>query len=56
MNMLQAKGNWNVMKGKFKQKLARLTQDERQFTLGKEEELVGRIQKKTGEAMEKITA
>ena len=31
-----------------------LTDDDLQFVIGKEEELIGRIQKRTGEAREKI--
>ena len=56
MNTLQLKGNWNVAKGKLKQKWAKLTDDDLQFVEGKEEELIGRIQKRTGvtrEAVEK---
>jgi len=36
--------------GKLKQKIAQLTDDDIQFTKGKQEELVGRIQKRSGEA------
>ena len=56
MNTLELKGNWNVAKGKLKQKWAKLTDDDLQFVEGKEEELIGRIQKRTGvtrEAVEK---
>jgi uncharacterized protein YjbJ (UPF0337 family) len=54
MSTLTAKGNWNIAKGKLKQKFAQLTDDELQFTEGKEDELIGRIQKRTGQAREKI--
>jgi len=50
MNLLQARGNWNIVMGKLKQKIAQLTDDDIQFTKGKQEELVGRIQKRSGEA------
>ena len=45
MSTLVAKGNWNIAKGRMKQALARLTHDSLQFTEGKVDELVGRIQK-----------
>jgi len=48
MNTLQFKGNWNVAKGKLKQKWAKLTDDDLQYVEGKEDELIGRIQKRTG--------
>ena len=46
MTTLAAKGNWNIAKGRLKQILARLTQDNLQFLDGKVDELVGRIQKR----------
>ncbi len=49
MNTLEIKGDWNIAKGKLKQKWAKLTDDDLQFVQGKQEELVGRIQKRTGE-------
>ena len=54
MSSLTAKGNWNIAKGKLKQKFAQLTDDDLQFADGKEDELIGRIQKRTGQAREKI--
>lgn len=54
MNKLQIKGNWNIMKGKLTQKWANLTDDDLQFAEGKEEELIGRIQKRTGETREAV--
>ena len=54
MSALIAKGNWNIAKGKLKQKLAQLADDDLQFIEGKEDELIGRIQKRTGQAREKI--
>ncbi len=52
MNKLQIKGDWNIAKGKMKQKWAKLTDDDLQFADGQEDELIGRIQKRTGEARE----
>jgi uncharacterized protein YjbJ (UPF0337 family) len=54
MNKLQIKGDWNIAKGKIKQKWASLTDDDLQFIAGKEDELIGRIQKRTGAARENI--
>jgi len=54
MSTLIVKGNWNIAKGRLKQKFAQLTDDDLQFIEGKEDELIGRIQKRTGQAKEKI--
>ena len=54
MNTLEIKGNWNIAKGKLKQKYAKLTDDDLRFSDGKQDELVGRIQKRTGETKEAI--
>jgi uncharacterized protein YjbJ (UPF0337 family) len=54
MNTLTIKGNWNETKGKLKQKYADLTDDDLLFEEGKEEELLGRLQKKTGQTKEAI--
>jgi len=50
MSTLEMKGNWNIAKGKLKQKFAELTDDDLQYVEGKEDELIGRIQKRTGQA------
>ncbi len=54
INTLEIKGDWNIAKGKLKQKWAKLTDDDLQYVEGKQEELVGRIQKRTGEAREAV--
>lgn len=41
-------GNWNVIKGKLKQMYGDLTDDDLIYVEGKEDELIGRIEKKTG--------
>jgi len=51
---LSIKGNWNIIKGKLKQKYAQLTDDDLQFMEGKEDELIGRIQKRTGLGKDEI--
>ncbi len=54
MNKLEIKGTWNETKGKLKQKYADLTDDDLLFEEGKEDELLGRLQKKTGQTKEAI--
>lgn len=54
MSTLEIKGDWNIIKGKLKQKWAKLTDDDLQYVEGKAEELFGRIQKSTGETREAI--
>jgi len=56
MNTLEIKGDWHITKGKLQQKWAKLTNDDLQFVEGKNEELLGRIQKRTGETREAIEA
>ncbi|OFY84559.1 MAG: general stress protein CsbD [Bacteroidetes bacterium RIFCSPLOWO2_12_FULL_35_15] len=52
---LRIKGNWNVLKGKLKQKYAKLTDDDLLYTIGKEDELLGRLEKKLGKTKEEIS-
>ena len=54
MNTQQMKGNWNMVKGKLKQRWAGLTDNDLQYVEGKEQELMGRIQKRTGETREVV--
>lgn len=54
MDKLNIKGNWNEVAGKLKQKWANLTDDDLLFKEGKEEELLGRLQKKLGKTKEEI--
>ena len=51
---LKFKGNWNEMKGKIKQQYANLTDDDLLYEEGKEDELLGRMQKKTGKSKEEL--
>jgi uncharacterized protein YjbJ (UPF0337 family) len=44
MNTLEIKGDWNITKGKLKQKWAKLTDNDLRYTEGQQEELVGRLQ------------
>jgi len=54
MNKLQIKGDWNIAKGKLKQRWAKLTDNDLTYQHGMEDELVGRIQERTGETRENI--
>ena len=51
---LKMKGTWNETKGKIKQKYASLTDDDLKYEEGKEDELYGRLQKKTGKTKEEL--
>ena len=48
MNKLRFKGSWNETKGKVKQQYGNLTDDDLVFAEGKDDELLGRLQKKLG--------
>jgi uncharacterized protein YjbJ (UPF0337 family) len=54
MTTLEIKGDWNITKGKLKQKWAKLTDNDLHYVEGQQEELVGRIQKLTGETREAV--
>lgn len=54
MTTLKMKGTWNETKGKLKQRYAQLTDNDLLFEEGKEDELLGRLQKRTGETKERI--
>ena len=51
---LQMKGNWNEIKGKLKQKYGQLTDDDLTFAEGKDEELLGRLQKRLGRTKDEL--
>lgn len=48
------KGNWNLVKGKLKQEYGELTDDDLKLVEGQEDEIIGRIQKKTGKTKEEV--
>jgi uncharacterized protein YjbJ (UPF0337 family) len=54
MNKFTVKGTWNEVKGKLKQKYAELTDDDLTYAEGKEDELLGRLQKRTGRTQEEL--
>ena len=54
MTTLQMKGTWNEVKGKLKQKYGQLTDDDLAFEEGKEDALLGRLQKRLGKSKEDV--
>jgi len=54
MNTLELKGDWNITKGKLKQQWAKLTDDDLDMADGMTDEMIGRIQKRTGESREAV--
>jgi uncharacterized protein YjbJ (UPF0337 family) len=48
------KGNWNQLKGKLKQEYGELTDNDLTYAEGKEDELLGRLQEKTGKTKDQI--
>jgi uncharacterized protein YjbJ (UPF0337 family) len=53
---LQIKGSWNEIKGKLKQKYGQLTDQDLMFAEGKEDELLGRLQKRLGKTKDELRA
>jgi uncharacterized protein YjbJ (UPF0337 family) len=53
---LQMRGSWNEVKGKLKQKYGQLTDDDLTFAEGKEDELLGRLQKRLGRTKDQLRA
>ena len=53
---LQMEGSWNEVKGKLKQKYGQLTDDDLMFADGKEDELLGRLQKRLGRTKDELRA
>lgn len=54
MNEDQLEGKWKQIKGEFKQKYGRLTDDDVTFAEGKFDEMLGRLQEKTGRSKEEL--
>jgi uncharacterized protein YjbJ (UPF0337 family) len=54
MNKLQFKGSWNELKGKLKQHYGNLTDDDLTYAEGKEDEFLGRLQKKLGKSKDEL--
>src|SRR4029079_13149548 len=54
VNQQTLEGNWNEIKGKLHERWGQLTQDDLQKVRGNVDQLVGLIQRKTGEARERV--
>ena len=54
MTTLEIKSDWNITKGKLKQKWAKLTDNDLDYAEGQYNEMLGRVQKRTGETREAI--
>jgi len=51
---LKMNGSWNELKGKAKKEYADLTDDDLLYEDGKDDELIGRLQKKIGKTKEEV--
>src|SRR5262249_33090984 len=54
VNTQVLQGQWNQVRGQLKKKWGQLTEDDLKFANGNIDQLIGRIQHKTGEAREAI--
>ena len=53
---LKMNGSWNDVKGKIKQQYGDLTDDDLVYEEGKDDELLGKLQKKIGKTKEELKA
>ena len=56
MNWDEVKGNWKQFTGKVKEKWGELTDDDLTFAEGKEDELLGRLEKRLGRTKDQLRA
>jgi len=56
MANLKWKGRWNEIKGKVKQTYGNLTDDDLTYVEGKEDEMLGKIQKESGKTREEVNS
>jgi uncharacterized protein YjbJ (UPF0337 family) len=54
MDKLQIKGGWNELKGKMKQAYGDLTDDDLVREEGKDDEMLGKLQQKTGKSRDEL--
>ena len=54
MNNDQLEGKWKQVKGQFKQKYGKVTDDDTTYAEGKFDEMLGRLQEKTGKTKEEL--
>jgi uncharacterized protein YjbJ (UPF0337 family) len=51
---INLKGNWNTVKGKLKEQYGQLTDDDLLLVEGKEDQLIGKLQKALGKTKEEV--
>ncbi|MBV8389394.1 MAG: CsbD family protein [Mucilaginibacter sp.] len=54
MDKLQIKGGWNELKGKIKKAYGDLTDDDLAYEEGKDDEMLGKLQQKTGKKRDEL--
>ncbi len=54
MDRLEISGKWNEIKGKVKQAYGDLTEDDLTHEEGKDDELLGKLQQKTGKGRDEL--
>ncbi len=54
MDKLEIKGGWNELKGKIKQAYGDLTDDDLTYAEGQDDELLGKLQQKTGKGRDEL--
>ncbi len=54
MDKLELKGGWNELKGKIKQAYGDLTDDDLTREEGKDDEMLGKLQQKTGKSRDEL--
>ncbi|MDT0686769.1 CsbD family protein [Autumnicola psychrophila] len=54
MNNDTVEGKWKQIRGAFKQKYGKVTDDDTTYTEGKFDEMLGRLQERTGKSKEEL--
>lgn len=54
MNKDELEGKWKRIKGEFKMRYAKLTEDDTTYSEGKFDEMLGRLQERTGRNKEEL--
>jgi len=56
MSDLKLRGTWNEVKGKVKQAYGDLTDDDLIYEEGKDDEMLGKLQQKTGKGRDELVS
>lgn len=51
---IKTKSNWNALKGTLKEKFGELTDDDLMYVEGKEDQLIGKLQRVLGKSKDEI--